>query len=217
MDPLRFCIAFIPLALYCLWVAALNLRRHPRVVSGAVDLLVLAAGISGLMVVGPLELFFPTAAADRLGAFVWLLLLLFYGLSCSLVALLGRPRWVVYHITLDQLRPALANVTSQFDREVRWAGDSLILPSAGLQLRLEAWATLRNVSLIATGETQADEAWDRLGQALRTELAGTESAGSRWGLVFASGGIALLAACTFLAWQDPAALAQEMRELLRML
>ena len=64
MDPLRFCVAFVPLALYCLWVAGLNLGRRPRVISGAVDLMLLAAGVSGLMIVGPLELFFPTAAAD---------------------------------------------------------------------------------------------------------------------------------------------------------
>ena len=54
-----------------------------------------------------------------------------------LVLLVLRPRLVIYNISVDQLRPILAELVEQLDSEARWAGDSLALPALGVQLHLD--------------------------------------------------------------------------------
>ena len=101
MDPLHFCIAIAPLSVYLLMLAFLNLRRRPFVTTGARDAGALGIGVCGLIVAGPMELFFPQGAASQFGAWVWLLLIVFYGLCVSLLVLMMRARIVIYNITLE--------------------------------------------------------------------------------------------------------------------
>ncbi len=61
------------------------------------DVAALGMAIAGFIVAGPMELFLPAAATNRFGAYVWLLLLAFYGLCLTLVVLLMRPRLVIYN------------------------------------------------------------------------------------------------------------------------
>lgn len=217
IDPFRLCVAFGPLAIYCLLLGLINLLRRPIVVTGAKDTAVLAMALTGLMVIGPLELFMPQAAAMRFGGYVWLLLLSFYGLSISLALLLSRPRLVIYNISSEQLRPILGEVVPALDSQARWAGDSLAMPTLGVQLHLDNFPSMRNVSLVANGEQQSFEGWRRLEKALAGALRQ-----QRWeryhprGLVLIMGGLLLLAACLFESVSDPQALAQGMRDLLRL-
>ena len=105
MDPLHFCIAIAPLSVYFLMLGILNLYGRPFVTTGARDAAALGIGISGLVIAGPMELFFPEAAASQYGSFVWILLISFYGLCVSLIVLLMRSRIVIYNTSLEQLRP----------------------------------------------------------------------------------------------------------------
>ena len=75
--------------------------------TGARDLAVLAIAVSGFMIAGPLELFLPEAVAAVLGGWVWVPLIMLYGLVTTLMLLLMRPRLVVYNISALQLRPLL--------------------------------------------------------------------------------------------------------------
>jgi hypothetical protein len=68
-----------------------------------------------------------------------------------LVLLLLRPRLVIYNISVDKLRPILAEIVSELDPNARWAGDSLVLPGLGVQLYVDHFAAFRNVSLISAG------------------------------------------------------------------
>lgn len=217
IDPFRLCVAFGPLAIYCLLLGLINLLRRPIVVTGAKDTAALAMALTGLMVIGPLELFMPQAAAMRFGGYVWLLLLSFYGLSISLVLLLSRPRLVIYNISSEQLRPILGEVVPALDSQARWAGDSLAMPTLGVQLHLDNFPSMRNVSLVANGEQQSFEGWRRLEKALTGAL--RQQTWERYhprGLVLMMGGLLLLAACLFESVSDPQALAQGMRDLLRL-
>ena len=83
MDSLHFCIAIVPLAVYLLMLGLLNLRRHPFVTTGARDAATLGIGVVGFVIAGPMELFFPEGAASQFGAWVWLSLIVFYGLCVS--------------------------------------------------------------------------------------------------------------------------------------
>jgi hypothetical protein len=166
MDPLHLALALGPLGVYLLVLGQINLRRRPVVVSGAFDFALLAFGVVGLVIVGPIELFLPETAAAAFGSYVWLVLLAMYGLGVTMLVLLGRPRLVVYNATVDELRPVLADVALELDAEARWAGDTLVLPQLGVQLHLEPFAAMRNVSAVAAGPRQNLAGWHRLQSAL---------------------------------------------------
>ena len=159
MDPLHFCIAVVPLAVYLLMMGLLNLRQRPFLTTGARDIAALSVGIIGFIVAGPMELFFPESAASQFGAWVWVMLLVFYGLCVSLIVLLMRSRIVIYNVSMENLRPALTLVAMEMDRKSRWVGDSLFIPSAGVHLHAEPVRWLRNVQLTAVGHNQSQEGW----------------------------------------------------------
>ena len=137
----------------------LNLRRRPFVTTGARDIAALGVGVVGFIIAGPMELFFPESAASQFGAWVWVMLLVFYGLCISLIVLLMRSRIVIYNVSMEKLRPALTMVAMEMDRKSRWAGDSLIIPSVGVHLHAEPVRWLRNVQLTAVGHDQSQEGW----------------------------------------------------------
>ncbi len=161
-DPLRLAIALVPLAAYCLVLGILNARRRPFLTSGGADLAALGAALTGLVLIGPIELFRPEKASAEFGSYVWLFLVVFYWLCLWLTALVARPRLVVYNISGDELRPILAETARIIDAQARWAGDSLSLPNLGVQLHVESFEIMRHVSLVASGEKQDLAGWQKL-------------------------------------------------------
>ncbi|MCA9237055.1 MAG: hypothetical protein KDA44_16390 [Planctomycetales bacterium] len=169
-DPLRLAIALVPIGAYFVLIGLLNARRRPFVTSGGSDLAALGAAASGLILVGPIELFRPEAASAEFGGYVWLFLLVFYWLWVWLAVLLGRPRLVIYNISGEELRPQLAEAAREIDPQSRWAGDSLALPTLGVQLHVESWDVMRHVSLVSNGSRQSIDGWRKLSGALRNRL-----------------------------------------------
>jgi hypothetical protein len=170
MDPFRLCLAFGPPAIYLLLLGAINLSRRPLLVSGTRDAATLGLAVMGLVIVGPIELFFPVAAAGRFGAYVWVFLLALYFLCLVLVMLMLRPRLIIYNISTDKLRPILADLVERLDGDARWAGDNLAMPRLGVQLHIDGSPILRNVSLVAGGPNQNQAGWRRLERALGDAL-----------------------------------------------
>ncbi len=191
IDPLRLGIAVVPLAVYLLIIGIVNLKSRPFVTTGARDTAAVAIGITGLMIVGPMELFFPEGAAVRFGAWVWLLLFAFYGLCVAMVVLLMRPRIVVYNTTMEQLRPILASTVAQMDSKARWTSDSLLIPSLNVHLHLEGFSLLRNVRLVAVGHRQSYEGWRKLERILRDAIRPVRTFPSLLGMLFATIAIAM--------------------------
>ncbi len=169
-DPLRLAIALVPLAAYCLVLGILNARRRPFLTSGGADLATLGAALTGLVLIGPIELFRPEQASAEFGSYVWLFLVVFYWLCLWLTALIARPRLVVYNISGEELRPILAETARIIDAQARWAGDSLSLPNLGVQLHVESFEIMRHVSLIASGEKQDLAGWRKLARELFQRL-----------------------------------------------
>lgn len=172
MDPLRLAIACVPLAAYLMLLGVLNLRTRPALVSGAADLAALGMAMTGFVFVGPIELFHLSAMVADLGNFVWLFWLVFYWVGLALAALLLRPRLVVYNVSVDELRPAVADAARQIDPEARWAGDSLSLPRLGVELHLEGFGLMRNTSLVSSGGDQSLEGWLRFRRAIQRTTTG---------------------------------------------
>ncbi len=194
MDPLHFCIMVAPLGVYFLLIGIISLQRRPFVTTGARDAAAIGIAISGLVIAGPMELFFPEQAAGRFGSYVWLLLLAFYGLCVSLVVLLMRPRLIIYNLSPERLRPILATTALKLDNKSRWNGDSLMMPSLDLQLHLEGNAWMCNSQLVSIGEKQKFESWRILEKELREQLKGIQSQTVVFGvsLVTAALGLAIV-------------------------
>ncbi len=215
MDPLHFCIAIAPLAVYLLLLGVMNLRGRPFVTTGARDAAALAIGLVGFVIAGPMELFFPEGAAIQFGGWVWLMLVIFYGLCVSLVVLLMRSRIVIYNITMEQLRPILTSVAMNLDKRSRWNGDSLLLPERKVHLHVEPVEALRNVQLTAGGSQQSYEGWQALEEELTTALKKMPVGPNMIGvpLLLISGALALGTVVWML--RDQQAVAQALQELWR--
>ena len=149
----------------------INLRRRPVVTTGALDVAALAVAISGLLMIGPMNFFLPEAAGRRFGPYAWPLLMAFYALCVILYVLMARPRLVVFNLSAEQLRPILEALARRLDSETKSAGDALLLPQLGIQFHLDAAATMRNVSLVATGDRQSHSGWLRLAQRIENDIA----------------------------------------------
>lgn len=161
MNPLHFCIAIIPLAVYWLLMGYLRLRKRPFVTTNARDVAIIGLAVCGLVVIGPMELFFPEAAAVRFGPFVWLMLLFFYSLCLSMISLMVKPGLIIYNVEPDQFRPILASVLGKLDRP-QWMGDNVRLPAGQIQFHMDWQPFLRTVTLSACGKRQNLETWRSL-------------------------------------------------------
>jgi hypothetical protein len=170
VDPFRLAIALVPLAAYLLLLALVNLRRRPFLTTGGSDMAALGVALTGLAFVGPLDLFRPEAATAEFGNYIWPIMIVFYWLWVLLAVLVGSPRLVVYNISAEELHPVLAEAASRLDPDSRWAGNSLALPNLGVQLHLESFDLMRNVSLASSGSRQNLDGWRELARALATAL-----------------------------------------------
>lgn len=215
MDSLHFSIAVVPLAVYLLLVGLINLFRAPFVTSGARDVTALGIALCGFAVIGPMELFHPEAAASRFHGWVWVLLLIFYGLSVSLTILLMRPRIVIYNTSVEQVMPVLKNLLARLDKESRWAGDSAVMPGLGIQLYVQPFPAMRNVQLVANGSKQSFDAWRKLETEIAAELKPVRSSVSPLGYALIAAALMIAATSSLWMLYDQQNVVQALNEMLR--
>jgi uncharacterized membrane protein len=215
MDPLRLALALGPVAIYLLLLGAVNLSRRPLLVTGARDMLALGLAVAGLILIGPIELFFPVMAAMLFGPYVWGLLVILYVLSLVLIVLTMRPRLVIYNLSPEELRSVLAERAVEMDTEARWAGDSLVLPNLGVQLHVEPLTAMRNVSLVASGPKQNYLGWRRLEKELAAALRDLEVPRNRHAVSLVAAGVVLILFIVQAVARDPQAVAQTLFDMLR--
>ncbi len=212
LTALPLWVAVVPLGLYLAVLGWLHLRRRPTVFGGGLDLILLAMAVSGLVLAGPLALLQPA-----FGTAPWamgMLLALFVLIVASGI-LVTRPRLVIYNITLDQLRPILAELTTALDPSARWAGESVALPARGLQVLVDGHGLARSVSVIAVGQRTSAETWAEFGRRLRQAVGALRVRRNLWGAALASMGCGLVLAA--IVWgmvlsprsSGPAAVARE--------
>src|SRR4051812_41221672 len=115
MDTFSACVALGPIAIYLLLLGAINLARRPLVVNGTRETLSLGLALLGLVVVGPMQLFMPQAAANQFGQLVWAPLATLYLLGMMLTLMLSRPRLVIYNASREQTQAVLAETARRLD------------------------------------------------------------------------------------------------------
>ncbi|MCG8583229.1 MAG: hypothetical protein MI757_00770 [Pirellulales bacterium] len=216
MNALFFCLALGPLAIYLLLLGLINVGRRPLLVSGGRDTAALGVALSGFMLLGPMALLMPMAAASRFGVWIWPLLAGLYALVVTLIVLVGRPRLVIYNMTADHLRPILADLVTRLDPQARWAGDTLWLPQLGVHLHIESFTAMRNVSLVAIKPEQPLDGWQRLEHALSAELREIEVARNSRSMLFFGIAAAIAAGIGYSLTQHTDALAQAIREMFQL-
>jgi hypothetical protein len=192
----------------------INARRRPFTTTGGCDLAALGGALSGLILVGPIELFRPEAASAEFGGLVWLFLLVFYWLWVWLAVLVARPRLVIYNIRGEELRPVLAEVARKLDPHARWAGDNLALPNLGVSLHMECFEIMRHCSLISSGSKQDTAGWRSISAELRTQLASLRVSPNPRALGLMLAATALIAVSITHMLNYPQQVAQAMKEML---
>lgn len=193
-TPIALGAAVVPLGLYLVGIGCLHLRRRPSMLPGSLDFALLSAGVVGLALVGPLALLAPLAAGIPSVAGVPALIAGFL-LLVAFGVLAMRPRLVIYNITLDQLRPLVAEVVAGLDASARWAGETAALPVRGIQVHLDGRGSMRSVSVVAVGGRTSPEGWTEFSRRLRQAVGGLRVRSSPWGGLLAGlGGLVLVAA-----------------------
>ena len=215
MEPAAFCLALGPLGVYLLALAAVNLARRPVVTTGSRETAAMGLALLGFAMIGPMQLFFPRHGAARYGSMVWVLLVVFYLLWIALWILVARPRIVIYNVALDQVRPKLEEIAARLDSSASWSGNHLRLPERNVELNVEEFGAMRNVSLLAAGGDQSATAWQRLAAELRRELATMPVARNPRGFSLLSGGLLICSAIVIRALSDPSAVVRGFYEMLR--
>lgn len=214
MDTFSACVALGPLAIYLLVLGIVNLASRPVVVTGAREIVAFGLGAAGLVIVGPMQLFMPEAAAAQFGPIVWALLIGFYVLCLTLALIVMRPRLIVYNVTVDQLRAVLAEVAARIDHDSTWAGRALSMPQLRIHLVIEGFVPLHNVSLVATSHGQSVTGWRRLEGVLRAALRDTPVAGRTQGFWLAACGLMILFVLALRIVDDPQTIARGLDRML---
>jgi hypothetical protein len=213
MDPFRMTLAFGPVAIYLLLLGMVNLSRRPLMVAGGRDAAALALAVTGMLIVGPFELFLPEASLLHYGGYAWVMVLAFYGLWVAMGILMLRPSLVIYNISVDKLRPILADVVARLDGDARWAGDSLVLPILEVRLYIDDSRVFRNVSLKSIGGNQNLHGWRRLEQTLAEAIGHETVSRSPRGLALVFPALLIFGGLALVISRQPQAITQSIFDL----
>ena len=172
IDPFTVLLALVPLIGYLGIFSVIRLSRRALVTTGGRDIAALAIAISGMLAVGPAELFFPSSAATLFGPLVWLALAAFYALSVLLIALSSPPKLVIYGRTPEEVFEPLVRAARGIDADV--VADSQLLqvhlPNFGVRLRIDGQRGLDHATVVPFEPAHSLKFWNALLGNLRTEV-----------------------------------------------
>jgi hypothetical protein len=185
IDPFALLLALLPLVGYLLMLGLVRFSGRALVTTGARDIAALGIAISGLIAIGPAELFFPATAATVFGSVVWLALIAFYGLTLSLVCLTTTPKLVVYGRTAQETYPGLLRAAKRMDDQATGDDQSMQvrLPTLGVQLRVDSIAAIDHCRVLSFQPIVSVKFWSTLLGNLRGELSESPRPIARRGIV----------------------------------
>jgi hypothetical protein len=200
VEPFTIVLALLPLIGYLLVMSIIRLSGRVLVTTGSRDIAALGVAISGLLAVGPAELFFPSHAATLFGPLVWIALATFYGLCVALVALTSSPKLVAYGRTPDELFEPLLRAVRRIDPAASGDSGSLLitLPSVGVHLRIDGQRGVDYGQVTAFESGVSMRFWTTLLAHLRAEVAQSPAPMPRRGLVMLAAAVVL---SSLLLWQ----------------
>jgi hypothetical protein len=215
MNAFHLLLALGPLSLYLLGLAAINLSGRCWMTNGVRDFVALGLALTGLMVAGPMELFVPSDALAVFGVWTWALLVSFYGACVLFIALLMRPRLIIYNAQPERIHALLAQFVHELDPNATWSGASLLLPNRAVHLQIETFRGMRNVSLLSVGPRQSLDGWAALADRLHAALADERPGANPRGYSLISFALIMIATIVWKVAADPQAIVQQFQEFLR--
>ena len=214
MHSVHLAIAAIPIAIYLILIGGLRLRTHPLVTTGWRDTLTLGIASSGLIAIGPIQLFFPTDAAARWHGWVWLALFLLYVLGLMLVLISCKPRLLAYGITEIQFREMLLQAALEVDPTAHWQAEVLNLPACAIQLANDPSGSSRVQQVVHVGMLHNLPDWLRLEKAFAAAGAKVTCQPSLAGWPFVLTGSIILILAIGPMINDPSEALAQLREFL---
>lgn len=210
IDAFSVLLAVIPLASYIAMIAAVRLSGRHLMTTSARDIMAMAVAASGLVAIGPAQLFFPNTAAMLFGPKVWLAMTLLYVLVIILITLLTRPSLVVYGRTPSEVHGPLAEACRRIDPASEEDPSTLEVNLNTLQLRLrcEGSGDHDATRIVSFAPAYGPQFWNRLLSELRSEkieIAPGRTIGGGWAMVAACIGLAAAVAYGLATPQEVAA------------
>ena len=191
--------ALMPIAIYLIYLGTLNLSRRPRALLGAIDSLALSIGVSGLVIIGPLQMLLPSTAMVRFGENVWYPMVLLYFFGVTWLLLLSRPRLVIYGIRSHTFQMCLSSVLTRN----QWSADQneniVRIHELGIDFEVCVFPMMQNVILRPVQSQQSLGVWRKLRAEMTTELQEQSACnyGVGFGLLLCGLAVAAIG-CTFL-------------------
>lgn len=187
-------VALLPLASYFILLGALRLGRYPLVTTATRDGAAVGIAASGLMMIGPAYLFFPSMAAAELGWYVWIVLGIFYMLCISLLLLALKPKIVIYGLRVDDAEACLLRAAQTIDPSAHLEANrqQIVLPQASVTLRVDALGITDAVQIEAFEKHLHPRFWRQLLLEVRREAAQVRKGLSIGGLGMLAVGISLM-------------------------
>ncbi|MFN6127977.1 MAG: hypothetical protein ACK6DC_22735 [Planctomycetota bacterium] len=201
MDYFRYAIAIGPIGLYWVLIGYLYQRANPMLINAAQDTLLFGLGSVGLVLIGPMELFFPNAAYSLLGSWTWFFLLCLYAFIVLFVSLNRRPQWTLFGASSSALRGILARVLDEEKIQHEWHGSILVVPEMGIKAIVEPANAMDLASqLTRCGREQDSAGWHRLEKLVADRLPDEKS--TRGGMPWILAGGSMLVGAILLFWLD---------------
>lgn len=192
MNVFPLIVALLPLATYFLLMGVMRMVR-PLVTTSARDGMALAIAVSGLVMIGPMQLLFPSQAAAVMGWIVWLILLTLYVLCVSLILLSLRPKIIVYGVPPAELLTPLLKACQAVDESATLDSgrQQVTLHKEGVLLRVEALGGSDAAQIEAFEKNLHPKFWQHLLVELRGGTAGIQTRFSVGGLGMVVTGLVL--------------------------
>ena len=186
---------------------------RPLVTTGGRDIFALSIGISGLVAVGPGELFFPSAAGATFGPAVWPMLAVFYFLLVTMVILNSRPRLVVYGVGSHDLIQPLLRACERIDPQSVADGlaGTVTLPTHAVHLRVMPHNGSHSADVEAFEPNVSHAFWRLLLAELRREVAVAPAVAPRRGGLL-SIGLAMLVLVALQVVRSPSQVVEGLRD-----
>lgn len=182
-----------PLSIYLIFLGLVNLSSKTRLLTGRQDFIALSLGVSGLIVVGPMQLFLPQEAMIRFGSNAWYPLILLYLFCTMWLFLLNRPRLILYNLKKKDLFCFMEHIVRREKWTVHAHGNVMQITEIGIQFEIISFAAMKNITLRATRAEQSMPGWQVLRKALLTEFQTHHAGFNRGGVFFVACGLIVAA------------------------
>ena len=176
----------------------------------------LGLAMLGVVLVGPGQLFFPIAAFNLLGPAVWILMTLLYFFIVLFVILNSRPRLVVYGLAPDLLSQYVKQSLDCIEVESTWMGLTFTAPELAIDGTIEPAGNGQLSQIIAARSSQDVLGWMKLERVLAKQLKTIEIAPRSAGGLWLAIGLGVLLVLGIQIFGNPTAVADGMRDLLRL-